>query len=200
MVLRWRGSRTAAPGGAVAVRTAARETSLLFCVFVSFFPFVFGLFRYSLSASLFLLLFVCLVLSSFSLLRSLSFSSGFLSFVSVFSPFFFFGFPSIYRGRTGVGTIASAPRSGFRGWLVGHHPRQQGVVSLLSAGGRPMTSVGGPTVWGFGLFGGDVGEREAGSFFQKQSFSFCCRFGGERKKRNSVVQNDTVPVSFFFLT
>ena len=29
----------------------------LFCVFVSFFPFVFGLFRYSLSASLFLLFF-----------------------------------------------------------------------------------------------------------------------------------------------
>ena len=113
---------------------------------------------------------------------------------------FFFGFFSIYRGRTGAGTISSAPGSGFRGWLVGHHPRQQGVVSLLSAGGRPMTLVGGPTVWGLGLFGGDVGEREAGSFFQKQSFSFYCRFGGRgRRKGNSAVQNGTVRSFLFFL-
>ena len=88
MVLRWRGSRTAAPGGAVAVRTAARETSPIFDVFVSFsvaFSSVFFLFSVSVSlfSVLFLLsplfralflfsLFSCLLRFGFSLLYTLT--------------------------------------------------------------------------------------------------------------------------------
>ena len=90
-----------------------------------------------------------------------------LLFFSFSSPFFF-GFFSIYRGKVRGPLVVG---SGFRGWM--NHPRHPGVVSLLSAGGRPMTSVGGPTVWGLGLFGGDVGERERREVFSK-FFVFCC--------------------------
>jgi len=74
-----------------------------------------------------------------------------------------------------------------------------------AAGGRPVSAVGGPTAWGFRLVRRVV-QRERGNAFVKKEttkgnhFSFlpCCMSRGGRK-RNSVVQNDTVPFSFFFL-
>ena len=43
-----------------------------------------------------------------------------------------------------------------------------------------MTSVGGPTVWGLGLFGGDVGERErGGKFLQSFFLSSVAGLGGK---------------------
>ena len=58
-----------------------------------------------------------------------------------------------------------------------------------------MTSVGGPTVWGLGLFGGDVGERERREVF----FFLLLQVRGGRKTMNSVVQNDTVLVPFIYI-
>ena len=115
-----------------------------------------------------------------SLPLSLRFFLSFLRVPLLFCFFvpFFFGFFSIYRGKD-TGTIGSASRSGFRGWL--NHPRQPGMVSLLSAGGRPMTSVGGPTVWGLGLFGGDVGERERREVFSKFFLSSVAGSGGKEE-------------------
>ena len=144
------------------------------------------------------------VLWFLSLLRSLSLSLSrvFFSFLRVallfssfFSSPFFFGFFSIYRGKV-LGPMVVG--SGCRGWL--NHPRQPGAVFFsLSAGGRPTTSVGGPTVWGLGLFGGEVRERERREVFQSFSFLLLQVRGG-RKTMNSVVQNDTVlSPSFFFL-
>ena len=77
----------------------------------------------------------------------LFFGSPSCSLLFFFSPLFF-GFFSIYRGKV-LGPMVVG--SGCRGWL--NHPRQPGAVFFsLSAGGRPTTSIGGPTVWGLGLF------------------------------------------------
>ena len=66
-----------------------------------------------------------------------------------------------------------------------------------------MTLVGGPTVWGLGLFGGDIVEREVGRFKKKkQSFFTLLQVQGRaRRNGNSAVQNGTVRsllFSFFF--
>ena len=87
--------------------------------------------------------------------------------------------------------------SGCRGWL--NHPRQPGAVFFsLSAGGLPTTSIGGPTVWGLGLFGGEVRERERREVFSKFFLSSVAGSGG-RKTMNSVVQNDTVLVLYIYI-
>ena len=143
------------------------------------------------------------VLWFLSLLRSLSltvsvFVFSFLRVALLFSSFFsspfFFGFFSIYRGKV-LGPMVVG--SGCRGWF--NHPRQPGAVFFsLSAGGLPTTSIGGPTVWGLGLFGGEVRERERREVFQSFSFLLLQVRGG-RKTMNSVVQNDTVLVFFFYI-
>ena len=132
---------------------------------------------------------------------SLQFFSGPLlspqPFFFTASSLFFFGFFSIYRGRTGTGTIGSAPGSGFRGWL---QPPATARRRFFTFGRWSANDFG---RWSYGLGPRAVrwrcrGERGGKFFFQKQSFSFCCRFGGERKKRNSVVQNGTVRSFLFF--
>ena len=132
----------------------------------------------------------------FSLFLSLfGFFLSFLRVALLFCFFFFFGFFSIYRGKV-RGPFSSGER--FRGWL--NHPRQPGVVFFsLSTGGRPTTSVGGPPVWGLGLFGGDIGEREAGRFSKKkQSFFTLLQVRGRgRRNGNNAVQNGTVRSLFF---
>ena len=55
-----------------------------------------------------------------------------------------------------------------------------------------------PRCGGFGFFGGDAGEREAGSLFQKQSFSFCCRCGGGEEERGTVPFK-TAPFGLFWI-
>ena len=69
---------------------------------------------------------------------------------------------------------------------------------MTSVGGRPMTSVGGPTVWGLGLFGGDVGERERREVFFKVFFLLLHVRGG--KGRRGIVSFKTTSFQslFFF--
>ena len=90
MELRWCSSRTAAPGGAVAIRTAAERKNFLPLPLF----FVFGLFLLSHS--------LLLVLSLLPL------SSGLSLFLSGLLLFLFFDFFCIYRGRKDAGTIVSA--------------------------------------------------------------------------------------------
>ena len=201
---RWRSSRTAAPGGAAAVPNVR-------------FPFL-PMFRSSLflpfplfSQSVFLssVFFLCFSLLSVSLFFRffLSLSSVFLFSPSPPSPLLCFflvfslrPFPSppfaavlaaIYRakwvafrcgawgaaGRSAIGRDCqrSAPLPGFLAgarWVVGHCVR--------SVGSR----------------------REWPAKIQKKDFPFSffpAACSGGRRKMNSVVQNDTVLLSFFFL-
>ena len=119
-------------------------------------------FPLSLLGFFFLLFFSVCSFSSLSLVRSLSSLSFVPSILSLSSlrvlPFLFI-LLSIYRGKK-AGLFASAPGEQVSWRLVGHHPRQQGVAPLLSAGraaGRPVASVS--VVPRRGVSGHSVGSR-----------------------------------------
>ena len=63
-----------------------------------------------------------------------------------------------------------------------------------------MTSVGGPTVWGLGLFGGDVGERERREVFSKFFLSSVAGSGGkEEDEQCRSKRHRSGPVFFFYI-
>jgi len=158
---RWRclGSRTAAPSSGA---TPSNDgVTVFFQVFlpVSSFPFLYfgsSPFRFVLS-SLWFLLFSLLFFFVFLSSRFLS-SFGPLSFgsPSPFSPFFFlllfFGLFIEPKGGAFYGCTwgarAAAVGRPFGCSCRGSAPCFSG---RRAAGGRPVSSVGGPTAWGFGL-------------------------------------------------
>ena len=132
-----------------------------------------------------------------SLPLSLRFFLSFLRVALLFCFFrpFFFGFFSIYRGKVRGPMVVG---SGFRGWL--NHPRQPGAVFFsLSAGGRPTTSVGGPTVWGLGLFGGEVRERERREVFSKFFLSSVAGSGGKEDDEQCRSKRHRSGFFFFYI-
>ena len=161
--------------------------SLPFSLFSVFFSFVFGLFPSSFPFLLF-------VLSPPS--GSLSLRSSPLFFFFFRSPVFF-GFFSIYRGRTGAGTIGSAPGSGFRGWLQPPVTAKRDFFTF----GRWSANDFGRWSHGVGPSGCSVemqGRERREVYFKKQSFSFCCRCGGGEEERGTVPFK-TTPFGPFFV-
>ena len=132
-----------------------------------------------------------LSLSSVSSLSPGPLSGFFFSFSSVFF--------SIYRGRTGGGPWLVHLGAGFAGgWSA--TTRDSKAVFLLSAGGRPMPLVGGPTVWGLRVVLWRCrGEREREVFFlKKHSFSSVAGSGEGKKKGEQCRSKRHRSVFFFF--
>ena len=198
MVLRWRGSQMAAPGGAVAVRTTARERLLplllsssrfrWFSLFLLCPWFVFFFCYFSFVPSLPSLTFVLSFLS-LSSLRSL--------FSSVF--FFFFSFCSLFIGKKGAGPFASAPWERVSR-AAGRPPSATARRRFLAFGKASGRSASGFGWWsrarGFGLVGA---RRESGRFKEENHFSLPVAGSGGKKKGEQCRSKRHRSVFFFFI-
>ena len=92
--------------------------------------------------------------------------------------------PAFIGGREPV-LFASAPweQNPAAGRPLGATAKAQ--LPLVSArrvvGGRPLSSVGGPTACGFGLVDGRAVQTQGWFKEENHLFLSCCRFGGEKK-------------------